>query len=285
MSAVINFAKSAYSQPGSGISALLGLGTLICLIVLFATLNPNYVTLGLSPFLFIMGAVTLMGIGVLISKIDIDLVSDASVTVGIIAAVTLVVVLFVSNFCMRIRPIELFADASAATTEANDEKKLKDAETEVCKLVTKANDYIKANVGFAGIDHPEKVTEAQQKAMLAASTGGSILSCPVPPDNEGLQPEERLNRMDRTLDRFVEPEIKKACIKAGVCMGAEGFADPPPQALDVDQRLKGILTRAKTIKAQYLDPMDAKTADLRKGIASDSDKKAGAESAMTLPVT
>jgi hypothetical protein len=286
---------------------VIGLGVFIGLIVIFATLDVRYVTISLLPFIFILCAVGLIGLGVLISyaKIDPTVVSDVFVAIGTIIAVIIVFLFFVSNVCMRIRPTEMFTDTDAAiaadaaalsasisvadtatkskeesTNETKEDKKLKDAETQVCKMVSKANDYIKANVGIPGIKKPELITAALQKARDAAAVKGSILTCPVPPKNEGLQPEERLNRMDRTLDRYVEPEIKKACIKAGICP-AEGFADPPPQALDVDQRIGAILTKINTIKAQYLDAMDAKTADLQKGIASDSDKKAGADSAMT----
>jgi hypothetical protein len=286
----------------SGVGVI-GLGAFILLIVVFAALDAKYVTIGLLPFIFLLCAALIMGLGALIFylKIDPTVVSDVLVAIGPIIAVIIVFLFFVSNVCMRIRPTEMFADTDAAiaadaaalsssisatkskeesNNETKEEKKLKDAETQVCKMVTKANDYIKANVGIPGIKKPELVKEALQKARDAAAVTGSILTCPVPPKNEGLQPEERLNRMDRTLDRYVEPEIKKACIKAGICP-KEGFADPPPQALDVDQRIGAILTKIKTIKAQYLDAMDAKTADLQKGVASDGDKKAGADSAMT----
>jgi len=282
----------------SGVGVI-GLGAFILLIVVFAVLDAKYVTIGLLPFIFILCAVGLIGLGVLISyaKIDPTVVSDVFVAIGPIIAVIIVFLFFVSNVCMRIRPTEMFTDTNASiaadaaaisasisvadtATESKEDKKLKEAEIQVCKMVTRANDYIKANVGIPGIKKPELVTAALQKARDAAAVKGSILTCPVPPKNEGLQPEERLNRMDRTLDRYVEPEIKKACIKAGICP-AEGFADPPPQALDVDQRIGAILTKIKTIKAQYLDAMDAKTADLQKGVASDGDKKAGADSAMT----
>lgn len=275
MSAVLNYAKGVYAQPGSVIGALFFVGVLICLILVFKFFDPKYVLISFIPFLIVVIALLLVGASTIAIKIPDDIGENFLIPLGIIVAVVIITLFIISHACLRIRPVELFQDNS-------EDKALKDAETEVCKLVTEANNYIQANVGIPGIDKPELVTDAQQKAVTAASTRGPILGCPVPPDNEGLQPEERLDRMDRTLDNFVEPEIKKACIKAGICVASEGFEDPPVQVLDVPQRIKAILTKTQTIKVQYLDPMKQKQADLQSGKASDSDKQQGA-STVTSP--
>ena len=97
----------------------------------------------------------------------------------------------------------------------------------------------------------------------------------MPAADEGLQPEERLDRMDRTLDKLVEPELKSACAKAGVCN--EGFDSAP--AVPLQTRLDAIVIKIKTINALYLAPMKQKQADLQSGKASDSDKQKGAAAA------
>ena len=265
---------ATYSQKGIGFAGLFVLFVVIVIIILASQLDSKYVLIGLLPVLFIVGAFLLLGASMVTLKVPDGLIEELIINTGIIVAVVVVVLLFISHMCARIRPIELFEDKSEDT-------KLKEAEAEVCKLVTEAYNYIQADIGMAGIDRPELVTEAKQKAMTAASVAGPILGCPVPTDNEGLQPEERLDRMDRTLDRFVEPELKKGCIKAAICIADEGFEDPPPQTLDVDQRIKAILTKAETIKVQYLDPMKQKQADLQSGKASDSDKQRGAAAVLS----
>lgn len=264
---------AAYSQKGIGFAGLFVLVFIIVIIILASQLDGNYVLLGLLPLFIIVGAFLLLGASMVTLKVPDGLIEELIINTGIIVTVIVVVLLFISHVCARIRPIELFEDTS-------EDGKLKNAETEVCKLVTEAYNYIQADIGIAGIDRPELVTEAKQKAMTAASWKGPLLGCPVPADNEGLQPEERLNRMDRTLELFVEPELKKGCIKAAICLADEGFEDPPVQTLDVDQRIKAILTKAETIKVQYLDPMKQKQADLQSGKASDSDKQRGAAAAL-----
>lgn len=270
--ATVGYAKGAATPPTSSIFAgLFGFVVLIVVILGFALLDVRYVTIGFLPFIFVAAAMIVMGVATVVMKVPVDVIAELILSVGTIAAIVIGILLFIRHVCLSIRVTERFEDVTISLDA------IRAAEAEVCKLVVETNNYIQADIGPAGSDNPSLVTAAQQKAATTAAATGPILGCPLPAADEGLQPEERLARMERTLDKLVEPELKSACAKAGVCN--EGFASAA--AVPLQPRLDAIITKIKTITALYLAPMKQKQADLQSGKASDSDKQKGAAAAST----
>ena len=276
--ATVGFAKSAATQVSSSpkrsiFAGIFGFVVLIIVILGFALLDSRYVTIGFLPFIFVAAAMLVMGIATVVMKVPAEAIAELVLSVGTIAAIVIGILLFISHVCLNLRVTERFEDV-AISLDA-----IRAAEAEVCKLVVETNNYIQSDIGQAGSDNPSLVTAAQQKAAAAAAATGPILGCPLPAADEGLQPEERLDRMDRTLDKLVEPELKRACAKAGVCNTNEGFDSAPATASPLQTRLDAIVIKIKTINALYLAPMKQKQADLQSGKASDSDKQKGAAAA------
>ena len=257
---------------------LIGLGALLGILALVVrSTGIPVVSIGMLPFMLILGGVLFVGIVSILMKTPNEIITEIIVTAGIIVTIVVVILLFISHFCLRIYPVELFEDTPPTSSSFLD--RLTKAEADVCKLVDETNNYIQADVGPPGISTPELVTVAQQKAVAAVP--GPIVSCPPPSgDKESLTPVQRLERMEMTLSQFVEPEFKSACVKAGVCSAGEGFQDgsdgSDTDPVVLQRRLDAVNAKIKTLTVTYLDPMKKKQEDLQKGQASDSDKQKGA---------
>jgi len=278
--ATVGYARGAATQVGSApkgsiFAGLFGFVVLIIVILGFALLDARYVTIGFLPFIFVAAAMIVMGLATVVMKVPAEAIAELVLSVGTIAAIVIGILLFITHVSLSIRVTERFEDVAISLDAIHA------AEGEVCKLVVETNNYIQADIGPAGSDNPSLVTAAQQKAATAAAATGPILGCPLPAADEGLQPEERLDRMERTLDKLVEPELKRACAKSGVCPTNEGFDSAPAAAVPLQTRLDAINIKIKTITALYLAPMKQKQADLQSGQASDSDKQKGAAAAST----
>jgi len=275
--------------PLIGIGAFVGL-----LFAVIPAIGLPIISIGMIPFMMIALTILLLGLAFVFMKVNGAVVEDIVVALGTIGAIVICVLLFISYACLRIQPIELFVSGTEKETHPSsflDE--LAKTEASVCKLVDETNNYIQADVGPPGISTPELVTVAQQKAVAAVP--GPIVTCPSSSSSssgvkESLTPVQRLERLEMTLNQFVEPEFKGACIKASICSVGEGFESSsddsdgsPTDPIVLQRRLAAVNAKVRTLTVTYLDPMNKKKEDLQKGQASDSDKQKGAAASVASP--
>jgi hypothetical protein len=206
-------------------------------------------------------------------------------TMGTIWLIVILVLLFVSNVCMSISPIERFTDASGQMFFED----LKKVETAVCKLIADVTIFIKNDNGQKGLDDPSLNDRSINDAV--SKVDGPITICP--PTDEPTDINERLTRMENTLAQFIEPQLKATYEKSMKC-SSEGFMVPASARrrrrgiepfLDLDlndpvQRLKEIEHTIHSLTVQYLAPIQQKQKDLQSGKVSDCDKQKGSKTAV-----
>ena len=217
----------------------------------------NILIIGFLPFLLILSAALVVGATFIFSKLTAEAATEIISAVASILLLVMLVLIFVSQLCLRISPVEHFMDAMA------------DAEAKVCTLVVAVNKYIQSDLGQSGHDNPALVSTAQANA--AAAVIGGITVCPAPID---LTADERLTRMEQTLTQLVEPQLKIAYNKAMTC---EGFA------ASTEDRLAAIHQMVDTLTKQYIDPLNQKVEDLKSGKLSDCERRKGASTALKRP--
>jgi hypothetical protein len=223
-------------------------------------------SIGALPYLLILGALVLMSVFFFLTKLTMEDMTEILVAMGTIWLVVILVLLFISHVCMSISPVEQFADADFD---------IEGTEAAVCKLITDVRNFITSDIGQPGQADPSLITAAMQKAIDAVK--GPITTCPeapasAPAPSDPAIIEDRLARMERTLEQLVEPQFKYTYDKAMTC---EGFASGTPQ-----ERLTAIQATIATLKARYLDPLDQKQADLQAGHLSDCEKRKAANTAI-----
>lgn len=181
--------------------------------------------------------------------------------------------------CYRVRPMEAFQiqNTSDATDDPTLLADLATAEDAVCKLITRTDGFIQSDVGPAGQSDSSLVLAAQMKAR----EGVAVVDCSA----TGAALEDvphRLTRLEETLRSLTGPELQQTYNKTMRC---EGFQDLPVATLQptTRQRLLAIQTTIRDQQTRLLGPVDQKSADLQRGIASDCDKRRGAAAAQTLP--
>ena len=228
-----------------------------------------YGWLSLLPYGIIVAAMIIIGFLSILTRVPGPIATELAVAVGTIALVVMTAVVIVTTFCVQIRPIEEFVDSVVAET----------AETEgrICALIKKTDEFIKNEVGIAGIDNPRLVSA--KRAELAAAAEPMLIcdafadyECILKKKEAPVDDEERLSRMERTLMRFVYPEINKTCAAAS--------CDRPCETLTLEGadtaegRLAAMNAVADGIDRQ-LAIIDEKTASLRRGELSDCDREKG----------
>jgi hypothetical protein len=193
-----------------------------------------------------------------------------SLTIGIFFMGSILLCLL----CFRAIPREAFVDGSGGATEDDTAlmTEITAAEEAVCKLITRVDGFILNDVGPAGQKDPGLVTAAQSKAR----EGVDMVACPVSSTGaEGHEPVDaahRITRLEETLRAFTAPELQRTYDTAMKC---EGFASGS-DAADLRTRLTAVQATLQDQQKRLLAPIDQKTADLHKGIASDCDKRRGA---------
>jgi hypothetical protein len=187
------------------------------------------------------------------STVASEVAAEILLAMGAIWLVVMTVLMFMSRFCIEIRPIEQFLDKDEVTK----------TEAAVCKLKEHVRTFVASELGQPGQDDPSLITRAMDVgAPTIDCTGGPLLL------------EERLTRMERTLNELAEPVLKKAYDRTMTC---EGFEDAYP---DPDLRLKNIQAKLYTLTKKYLDPLLQNQSDLKKGIVSDCNKRRAANAAV-----
>lgn len=195
------------------------------------------------------------------------------------AATVLLITLLLCLFCVQIRPRELFVDVGASDPTTQLLADISAAEADVCKLITRADQFIQNDVGKAGQDDPTLVTAAQQKARGDTDMvvcGGDLA--------DQLEIDHRLRRMEETLRAFTEPEFSRTYDATVPCH--EGFVDISDEAeiASARQRLAAIRTTIQEQQRKYLGPIDAKTAAMQRGDLSDCERRRGAKTATAASV-
>jgi hypothetical protein len=171
-----------------------------------------------------------------------------------------VCIVVVLSFCSNIRPTEQFV-SSVCDSQASMEDMITCAELQVRKLITRADSFTEGDLGNEGQNNPRLVAEALGKTRMNA--GGPLIDCS--PGHTGNF-ENRLTRLETTLQSFTDPIFKKASSASNTC---EGFADTPSN----EARIAAILSLIQTQQTKYLQPIDEKVAALQRHEVSDCDKK------------
>jgi len=233
-------------------------------------------SIGALPYLLMFGALVFTSVFFFLTKLSLEDITEIIASMGTIWLVIILVLLFVSRVCMSISPVEHFVDAEAD---------LDKTEAAACKLITDVRNFITADIGQPGQDDPSLITAAVQKAVDAVN--GPITICLTESTSTAtpnqLSIDDRLARMERTLDQLVEPQLKLAYDKAMTC---EGFAsdslDSVSETVESKQkeRLAAIQATIATLTKRYLDPLDQKQAELKAGHLSDCEKRKGANTAI-----
>lgn len=244
-------------------------------------------SVGLSPFIILSLVALGVGIVVVLSRFD---QAAENKTIGLtvigIGAAVYVISVILCFFCTRVTAVEQFDGAVAAADASGILVEIEQAESDVCKLVTRVDGFIQSDVGKPGADNPALVTEAQESArvglaLVPCSAAASVeASEDSPTEEEANDINHRLTLLETTLGSFTGPRLKTAYDKTVPCgpTAQEGFVDltvPSPET-----RLAAIRTAIADQKRRYLGPIDDKTAALQRGDVSDCDKQRGATTAV-----
>jgi hypothetical protein len=257
-------------------------------------------SIGMIPFLLILGAFIVMGAFFLLGRMTADDITEILLAMGTIWLVVMVVLIFVTQICMAISPREMFADLSGQETPVQEFfAAFAKAESDVCTMTADIVEFIKNDVGKPGQDDPSLNDQAIQKAV--SKVDGPITTCPPAPQPTTVDDiNDRLTRMEQTLNQLIEPELKhtyEVTFDTKDCfvdfLGAkelkwrrrrrviEGFEDPQDEFIKMVDRLQGIQGTIASLTAQYLAPIQQKQKDLKSGKPSDCDKKKGAKSSVS----
>jgi hypothetical protein len=266
-----------------------------------ATQDAGIWTIGFLPFLTILAAaaITLVFLVVLflLSRLTLLEVGGLGGAIGLIVGMSLLVLVFVNVACAAVRPREMFQDVSSASPLQDLITNIVMTETDVCRYITEADNFIKNKVGKPGQDNPQLVSAAQKAArqmlvnpLIKEYEPIPMSTCPSvwPKDISGAdavfaEADNRIAKMESTLKLFTLPQFTEA--KAAMAC-TESFADAAaaetedPRLTALKQRLAAVQATIASQKSEYLDPIHQKQADLQKGIASDCEKRKGAKSAV-----
>ena len=195
---------------------------------------------------------------------------------------------------------EHFVDASGQETPVQEFfDAFAKAETDVCTMTADIVTFIKNDVGKPGQDDPSLNDAAIQKAV--SKVDGPITVCPPAPQPTTVDDiNDRLTRMEQTLNQLIAPELKhtyevtfdtKDCFVDFLGIKElkwrrrrhviEPFDDPQDEFINMVNRLQGIQGTIASLTAQYLAPIQQKQKDLKSGKPSDCDKKKGAKSSVS----
>ena len=246
--------------------------------------------IGATPFMILVAAGLLVGAGTLFKLLGPDSIKQlVFLGVGLWLFVMLVLLL-ITNVCGRIRPQELFADGDGSATAKDPYHVLiRDitlAETDVCLLMTRTDQFVIGAVSTPGKDNRSAAVSAIEAARTP--TGGVMTLCPSTwpkdlTDHDAVLGEaaNRLARMESTLKNYTEPELLRTYKQVVPC---ESFATDDNGAEEqrltvlgqLRDRLDAINATITAQKKNLLRPIDNKQKDLKAGKVSDCEKSRGA---------
>lgn len=221
----------------------------------------------------------LAGLGVgafyLFRRVDKQIAAEVGISVATIALTTFAVAVIVGVGCAAIRPVERFQDAALQQLITD----ITAAETDVCALMVRVDKFIQGDVGQPGIANPALVSDAQ--AAARTKVGEPLTECPsVWPERDMSanavldEADNRLTRMEQTLQRFTGPRFKAVYDRTVRC---DSFST---RVGDLETRLAAIRTTIQQQKSGLLAPIDQKTDDLQHGKVSDCDRRRGSTTAL-----
>jgi hypothetical protein len=236
--------------------------------------------IGLLPIFILTGAALIVFVFYLIQKIRVEDAVQVSISVGTIFLLVYSVMILTGIFCSPIHPTEQFTTMSMTPLQ-----KLwigiSSAEKEVCKLITRTDQYIQSDVGHPGQLNPQLVTDAQQHARNLLP--GPITDCTSPGAETETETEtdaeNRITRMEITLQSFTGPKFQDVYNRTVQC---EGFTTSPLASLE--ERLQKINSVIQEQQTKLLQPIDAKNKALQGGDVSDCDKRRGASAAVNASI-
>lgn len=234
---------------------------------------------GMSPFIIPMVFAIVIWTTKIASRFTVEDTKQIVILIVVAMVILAGVLLFIGTTCMEIRPTERFVDAGSTKHLENKEvntllHEIEIADTEVCKLMTRADHFIQGNVGHPGIENPTLVTDAQQKAR----GDGPIVTCTKEDHLTLADAENHIIRLENTLKSFTGPTLQNTYNNTVICK--ENFAGTEKPGVDVKQlqeRLKNVNQTIEEQQKRLLGPIDEKTAALRRGEVSDCDKRRGAK--------
>lgn len=198
----------------------------------------------------------------------------------LVIAIPILLKVLMQLTCYSAKPIELFTDVEEQEQDNKNKFKqeLSNAESSVCKLITRVDSFIRNDIGHAGIENPSLITDAQS----AARKNIDMVSCNNENENEN-DIDHRLTRLEETLRSFTGVELQKTYQKTMTCEEFLDGSNEPEQKEkqtiprpEQNKRLRAIQELLAQQEQKLLLPIDQKTEDLKKGIVSDCDKKRAA---------
>ena len=240
--------------------------------------------IGTLPFLLILGAFITMGVFFFFVQLTASDITEILLAMGTIWLIVMLVLIFVTQVCMSISPRERFVDKETPLQAFLDS--FAKTEATVCTMVDAVVKFIESDVGQKGQDDPSLNQKAINDAL--SNVDGPITTCPPPSSVNDYN--DRLSRMQRTLDQFIKPELKKTYDKVfdqkgcdnfvGSMVPIEPFDNPESEFIMMVAQLQIIQSTIVSLTNQYLAPIQQKQKELQSGKASDCDKKKGAHSSV-----
>jgi hypothetical protein len=245
-------------------------------------------SIGLTPFIIMLVAAAGVGLGMLYKLFSPEDLTTVLLLIGGVWLFVMLVLLFITSTCGAIRPRELFADGDGTAADPYQEliKNITLAETDVCLLITRSDQFVISSVSTPGTDN--KVASVNAIEVARAPTGGVMTVCPSTwpktiSDHDAVLGEaaNRLTRMESTLKNYTEPQLLKTYKAVVPCESFVDDAAAEEQRLTVlgqlNERLATINDIITAQKKNLLRPVDNKQKELKAGHASDCDKAKGAK--------
>jgi hypothetical protein len=233
------------------------------------------VLFSLMPFFMIAAAAIVIGVIYIVMKFNPDVVSIIIQNCVVIWLIVVFCMIFMRFVCLNIQPYEQFDSPPPSTTDP-DLQKLFDgitaAESDVCKLITRTDTFIQNDIGKAGQDNPQLVTDAQTKARGDIT----LTDCTADSRSSLDDAENRIVRMEATLKSFTGPELQSSYDRSTQCTESFDGSGNTVTVADLEARLSAVQKIIKGQQIRLLKPIDDKAAALRRGEMSDCDKRKGA---------
>ncbi len=249
-------------------------------------------SLGLTPFAALAIAAAVIWLGRFYRLFTMEDLTQILLLVGGVWLFVMLVLLFVTSMCAKVRPRELFADGDGTAADPY-QALIHDitlAETDVCLLITRVDKFIISSVGSPGKDTKAAAATAIDAARAPA---GTITSCPSTwpkdlTDHDAVLGEaaNRMTRMESTLQNYTDPQLTKTYKQVVPC---ESFATTAEQErlVTLGQLRERLAKINEVITAQQknlLRPIENKQKELRSGKPSDCDKAKGSKQMKSVPM-
>jgi hypothetical protein len=228
-------------------------------------MNSLSLAVGFIPLVIVAGALIIVGVLYVLKRLTATDLDEILESLVYFTGSLLGIMLIVRFLCMNIQPTERFADADPEATLMSD---IAAAEKAVCGYMTRADGFIQSRVGKAGTDNPDLVVQAQNQARAGA--GGPITDCSGTAVADLDEAENRIARLEFTLNGFTAPVFQEAYKSTNTC---ESFADS--RLTDLQTRIATVKQLISFQKQKFLDPIDQKQAAMQRGEVSDCDKNRG----------